>query len=186
MIENCRKITQELKLEAISSTEAEAMLQAAESRVWRDVQVEVENILDLRSKLVAVGTVVHDHGPPLQTLCKINKPFFELRDTEEFLNCALSNQQAADGALTWLDQRISSLRSGFELHAHDKTNRRLNTLTVLSAVFNPITLLAGIWGMNFVNMPELKLPYAYPIGLGLMGVIAILIFHYFRKTGWLD
>jgi len=158
-----------------------------EEQMERDPEdVEVEDILDLRAKLVTLGTVVYDHGPPLKALSHIDKPFFELHDTQEFLFCALANQQATDGSLTWLDQRISSLRSGVELHAQDKTNRRLNTLTVLSAIFNPITLLAGIWGMNFVKMPELQLAYGYPIALTLMIVIGIAIFLYFRKTGWLD
>jgi magnesium transporter len=149
-------------------------------------KIEVEDILQLRAKLVSLGTVVYDHGPPLKALGKMNKPFFELQDTQEFLFCALANQQAADGSLTWLDQRISSLRSGVELHAQDKTNRRLNALTMLSAIFNPITLLAGIWGMNFVKMPELQFAYGYPIALTIMVATGILIFFYFKKTGWLD
>ncbi len=158
-----------------------------EEQMNRDTEdVEVEDILDLRAKLVTLGTIVYDHGPPLKALSQIDKPFFELHDTREFLFCALANQQAADGALTWLDQRISSLRSGVELHAQDKTNRRLNTLTVLSAIFNPITLLAGIWGMNFVKMPELQFAYGYPIALAIMVGIGVLIFLYFKKTGWLD
>ena len=38
------------------------------------------------------------------------------------------------------------------MHAQEKTNRRLGMLTILSAIFMPITLLAGIWGMNFEGM----------------------------------
>ncbi len=62
---------------------------------------------------------------------------------------------AADRSLDWLDQRLGALRSGLQMHVQDKTNRRLNMLTILSAIFMPITLLAGIWGMNFATMPEL-------------------------------
>jgi len=86
----------------------------------------------------------------------------------------------------WLDRRIGDLRSGFQMNAQDKTNRRLNLLTVLSAIFTPITLLAGIWGMNFETMPELKFPFAYPIAVGLMVLIGAGMYQYFRREGWFD
>jgi magnesium transporter len=50
----------------------------------------------------------------------------------------------------------------------------------------PSTLLAGIWGMNFEWMPELKVPFAYPIALGLMGLIGSGMYLFFRRTGWFD
>jgi magnesium transporter len=102
------------------------------------------------------------------------------------MGCALVNLQAADGSLTWLDQRIESLRSAFQMHAQDKTNRRLNMLTILSAIFMPVTLLASIWGMNFEIMPELKYPFAYPLALGFMTAVGLGMYLFFRRTGWLD
>jgi magnesium transporter len=72
------------------------------------------------------------------------------------------------------------------MNAQEKTNRRLNLLTILTAIFTPITLLAGIWGMNFETMPELKYPFAYPIALGLMALIGSGMYPYFRKYGWFD
>ena len=59
-------------------------------------------------------------------------------------------------------------------------------VTILSAIFMPSTLLAGIWGMNFEWMPELKVPFAYPIALGLMGLIGTGMYLFFRRKGWLD
>jgi magnesium transporter len=102
------------------------------------------------------------------------------------MNCALANLQAAGGSLRWLDGRIGALRSGFEMHAQDKTNRRLNMLTILSAIFNPATLMAGIWGMNFAVMPELNYSFAYPMALGLMALTGWGMFLFFRRNGWLD
>jgi Mg2+ and Co2+ transporter CorA len=58
----------------------------------------------------------------------------------------LANLQAADRSLDRLSERISALRAGFQMHAQDKTNRKLGMLTILSAIFMPITLLAGIGG----------------------------------------
>ena len=72
------------------------------------------------------------------------------------------------------------------MHAQEQVNRRLNMLTILSAIFMPVTLLASIWGMNFATMPELGLSYAYPIALGVMVAVGTGMYLFFRKTGWFD
>ena len=59
-------------------------------------------------------------------------------------------------------------------HKQGLLNRRLGLLTIISAIFMPLTLLAGIWGMNFENMPELDDPYAYPAALSFMGLLALI------------
>ena len=66
----------------------------------------------------------------------------------------------------------------------DRTNQRLAVLTVISAIFLPLTLLAGIYGMNFDVMPELHYRYAYPLVIGLMVAVAIGMILYFRTRGW--
>jgi magnesium transporter len=169
------------------STHLRNSVRAVEERLDREPEsVEVEEILDMYAELVTLGAVVSDQLPTLQALANTDKSFFRLADTQEYMNCALANLQASDGSLSWLDQRIGALRSGFQMHAQDKTNRRLNMLTILSAIFTPVTLLAGIWGMNFEIMPELKYPFAYPVALGLMVLIGWGMYLFFRRNDWLD
>jgi len=50
----------------------------------------------------------------------------------------------------------------------------------------PLTLLAGIRGVNFEGMPELGNPFAYPAAIGMMIMIAPGMYLYFRKSGWFD
>jgi magnesium transporter len=59
-------------------------------------------------------------------------------------------------------------------------------LTVLSAVFLPLTLIAGIYGMNFEVMPELGYRFAYPLAIGSMVVLGLGMIAYFRSRGWFD
>jgi magnesium transporter len=140
----------------------------------------------MRSDLLALDAVVSDQLPSLRAVGVTDKPFFKIRDAQEYMNCALSNLQAADRSLDRQDGRIAALRAGFQMHAQDKTNRKLGMLTILSAIFMPITLLAGIWGMNFETMPELKFPFSYPMALGLMVLIAVNMYLFFRRGGWFD
>jgi magnesium transporter len=72
------------------------------------------------------------------------------------------------------------------MHLQDRTSRRLAVLTVLSAVFLPLTLLAGIYGMNFQVMPELTYPWGYPAVLTLMVAIGVGMILFFRSRGWFD
>jgi magnesium transporter len=62
-----------------------------------------------------------------------------------------------------------------------KTNDVMKLLTVFSAFFLPLTFIVGIYGMNFKFMPELEGKYSYFIILGLMAILSILIFYWFRR-----
>ncbi|MBA2433546.1 MAG: magnesium and cobalt transport protein CorA, partial [Chthoniobacterales bacterium] len=66
-----------------------------------------------------------------------------------------------------------------------RTNEIMRTLTVISAIFIPLTFIAGVYGMNFEHMPELKKPYGYFVCLGVMILIAIGQLIYFKKRRWL-
>lgn len=64
-------------------------------------------------------------------------------------------------------------------------NQIIKTLSVAAVVFLPPTLVASIYGMNFLHIPELEWRLGYPWALGLMFVSAALPFWYFRRKGWL-
>ncbi|MCP4404462.1 MAG: magnesium transporter CorA family protein [bacterium] len=160
---------------------------ALEDRMEREPEdVGIEEIVGMRSELLTLDRVVSEQLPVVHALSRIDKAFFKLKDAQEYMNCALANLQAADRSMERLDKRVSDLRSAFQMHAQDKTNRRLSMLTVLSAIFLPMTLLAGIYGMNFEVMPELKYPFAYPVAIGSMVLIASGMYLYFWKKGWFD
>ncbi len=58
-------------------------------------------------------------------------------------------------------------------------------LAAWAAILAVPTAIAGIYGMNFANMPELKLQYGYFIVLGVIAVLCIGLFVRFRRVGWL-
>ena len=66
----------------------------------------------------------------------------------------------------------------------EKGNARLNTLTIIQSIFVPLTFIAGVYGMNFVRMPELEWHNGYFFVLGLMLVIGIGGLALFYKNGW--
>jgi len=70
------------------------------------------------------------------------------------------------------------------LSLKSSTNARLQVLTVISAIFMSLTLIASIYGMNFPNMPGLQTPHGYYILLGLMAVLSGGFERFFYKRGW--
>ncbi|MFM7133046.1 MAG: magnesium/cobalt transporter CorA [Planctomycetota bacterium] len=74
--------------------------------------------------------------------------------------------------------------------ASNRLNEIVRVLTIISVIFMPMTLIAGIYGMNFEGssefaMPELRWKYGYPFALGLMAFTAISLLYFFWRRGWI-
>lgn len=85
----------------------------------------------------------------------------------------------------------SSLMDVYLSSVSNRMNEVMKVLTIISTIFLPATLIAGIYGMNFspqrspLNMPELDWYYGYPYALALMVVLTIVTLSMFRVKGWL-
>jgi len=66
-----------------------------------------------------------------------------------------------------------------------RLNNTMKILTIITAIFVPLSFLAGLYGMNFANMPELAHPLGYFVVLGVMATIAVGMLILFRKIRWL-
>lgn len=76
-----------------------------------------------------------------------------------------------------------------DLHLSSTSNRMnqvMKVLTIITTLFIPPTFIAGIYGMNFDNMPELKWLYGYPFALGIMFVMVLGLLMFLRSQGWLQ
>jgi magnesium transporter len=93
-------------------------------------------------------------------------------------------------------QRISDLAESykdlvaglFDIHfavVGNRTNDVMKTLAVVSAIILPLSLIAGIYGMNFDNMPELRTSGGYFAVLGVMAGITAILLIYFKRKGWI-
>ena len=80
---------------------------------------------------------------------------------------------------------INDLIEGYiSLNGHH-LNQVMKVLTVVTVIFLPLTLMVGIYGMNFENMPELKSAYGYFTLLGVMAFLAVGMAYIFRRKHWL-
>lgn len=117
----------------------------------------------------------------LQSLQTQSVPFShlkaELRDIMDSQNHLVRSQDQ-------LEIRLRDLHNDCLLHAQRKTDYRLRVLTVLTSLCMPLSVLAGIYGMNFRFMPELEWKYGYFVVLGVMGVITVSLLAFFFRRGW--
>ncbi|HYC87603.1 MAG TPA: magnesium/cobalt transporter CorA [Thermoanaerobaculia bacterium] len=67
----------------------------------------------------------------------------------------------------------------------NRTNDIMKVLTIFSAIMLPLSLIAGIYGMNFEHMPELKWLHGYPFALGLMLGVTVIMLGLFVRRGWI-
>ncbi|MDD3119455.1 MAG: CorA family divalent cation transporter, partial [Victivallales bacterium] len=92
--------------------------------------------------------------------------------------------QVIDTAESFRDM-VSGLLDIYMSSISNRMNEVMKTLTIISTIFIPLTFLAGVYGMNFRNMPELHWHYGYFMLWGVFVVITIGMIIFFRRRKWL-
>lgn len=80
---------------------------------------------------------------------------------------------------------VSGLLDLYMNSVSNRMNNVMKVLTIVSTIFIPLTFIAGIYGMNFSNMPELEYKYGYLITMIVMAVVSIFMIIYFKRKKWL-
>jgi magnesium transporter len=84
------------------------------------------------------------------------------------------------------------IRDFYMAAVSNRMNEVMKILTVAATILMSITFIAGVYGMNFDpdtspwNMPELRMKYGYPATLAAMAALAVVMFWYFKRRGWLQ
>ena len=140
----------------------------------------VLKIEKFKNKLLAVKTA----------LLRLREVLLQLENWDnETINFSYFNslRESANFMIEEIDMKLqlqeSKLNLIFNIQSH-RLNEVMKTLTIFSVVFIPLTFLAGIYGMNFDNIPELHNPNGYFILLSIMLVVVVLTIIYFRRKKW--
>ena len=131
------------------------------------------SIIPLRDSLYDIKSIKDDN-------------VFNLIENENFSFFSRLYQKSLE-LLEQIESDMSALDSAsnlfFSAQTH-KMNEIMKTLTIVSAIFIPLTFIVGVYGMNFENMPELKYPYGYHTVIGIMVLMGIGMLIYFKKRRW--
>lgn len=147
----------------------------------KDLIMEVSDIRsDLRDMRI--------HYSQLLDLCQEleeNENEFFNENNERYFHLVCQRVQTLYDMTVSLSDYTTQIRDLYQTQIDLKQNRIMSILTIITSIFMPLTLIAGWYGMNFVHMPELQSPYAYPIVIAVSILIVILSLLFFKVKKWL-
>jgi magnesium transporter len=158
--------------------------QHAEGLRCGDKSFTVDHLEALMTKSNHMATVFFEYQRLCEGLGFVRSRVISLGSHEELIRRAAENIRSMRDGVEQLRGRLEELQRQHLMDRQIMTERRVRVLTILSAVFLPLTFVAGIYGMNFANMPELDEGYAYFLVLAGMGALAIGMVSFFFWKGW--
>jgi magnesium transporter len=160
-------------------------LEAIEDAIFVSPEVEqLEKIQGLRRRLTTVRRAMLPHRQVFNHLASRKS---ELVDEEEavYFRDIYDNVFRLMDLIDGLRDQLASAKDTYLSAVSQKTNEVMKVLTLFSAVLLPLTFIAGLYGMNFSYIPELRNPNGYFIVLGVMVVMAVGMVVWFRRKDWL-
>ena len=151
--------------------------------VFAGRQVE-SDVFALRRDLVTIRRVVGPMGDAMTVLLRRELGLFDdetrhyLQDVYDHLLRILQTVEA------YQDLAAGALEANLTV-VSNRVNEVARTLTAYAAIFAVLTLVSGVYGMNFEHIPELHWRLGYPYALGLMLVLAGGLWGFFKRKGWL-
>lgn len=162
----------------------EELIEATEVQVMDNPQKAVLNqIFRLKKNLIFLRKVLAPKRDIFNILSRRDQPFFTAQTQFYF-------RDVFDHLLRILEQvdahreMTASLLDAYLSGISNQLNAVMKTLTVMATVLMTLSLIAGIYGMNFKYMPELKWPYGYPMVIIGMGIIGAVMTWLFRRKNW--
>jgi magnesium transporter len=144
----------------------------------------ISRIHAVKSRLLALRRAIWPLREALHALVRDPTPVIQ-EETRVFLrDCADHTFQIIDLVETYREL-TGDLMELYHSSLANRMNEVMQVLTVIATIFIPLTFVAGVYGMNFIGMPELKWRWGYPAVWMAMASIAGGLLLYFRYKGWL-
>lgn len=144
----------------------------------------LEQINKIKRNLLILRRGIWPQRDAINTLIRDDSPFVS-ESTKVFFRDSYDHCIQVADVLETFRETAGSLFSTYLSAIGNKQNEVMRVLTIMSSIFIPLTFMAGIYGMNFSEMPELKYRSSYPILLSVMVMTAIGMLFYFKHLGWI-
>ena len=130
--------------------------------------------------------VIRENSMEMQrVLSSLNKSRVFPNDFYETITIMLKDLSSLLEHVSFNFHRLEFLQDTFQGLVDMEQNQIMKVFTIMTVIFAPATLIAGIYGMNFNHMPELESPYAYPLALIGMLISMIAPLSYFKMKKWI-
>ncbi|MGF7214114.1 magnesium transporter [Spirosoma lacussanchae] len=147
-------------------------------------QQTLATLYQLKRELAYIRRVVNPLRDMLGVLLREESDLIQ-RSTMPFLRDLADHVNQVIETLESYREQIAGLMDVYYSIINNRMNSVMKTLTIISSIFIPLTFIAGIYGMNFDNMPELRTQTGYFWTLAAMTAIAVGEVIYFKRRGWM-
>lgn len=110
---------------------------------------------------------------------------FMNKETKLFIRDLHDHTVQVIETVTVFKDAVGGLLDLYMSSVSNRMNNVMKVLTIVSTIFIPLTFIAGVYGMNFTNMPELEYKYGYLITMITMAILTLLMIFYFKRKKWL-
>lgn len=160
-------------------------IEALEDRILEEYGEDIpEQIHALRRKVIYFRKALWPLRDSLNTLLREESHLVKEENKIYYRDVYDHLVQIIDGIENYRDMILGMLDM-YMSQVSNKMNEVMKVLTIIATIFIPLTFIAGIYGMNFENMPELAIPWAYPAVWIIMILVTIGMLFYFKRKKWL-
>ena len=178
----CDSIIDQYTLISDSSEDSLLMLEAEIASTNKNINLS--SLYAVKKDLLQVHKDARVSSEIIEAL--ITSEFFAISRfvTKLFTSISHNAKHSIDSLSRQLDH-VNSLSDLYFAQQNNRLNDMIKLLTIMSAIFIPITFIAGFYGMNFMYMPETKVAWAYPAVISLMVFVVAFIVLFFKRKKWL-
>lgn len=145
---------------------------------------EIEDVYILKREILEMRHAIEPLASALRTLLKFEGVLVP-KEVARYLTDVLDHQLVAADMVQGFDERLSALIDAAAVKIQLQQNKDMRTISAYAAILAVPTALAGIYGMNFDNMPELHWEHGYFVVIGIMFAIVVVLVWILRRNKWL-
>lgn len=155
-----------------------------EKVIKRPDSAQLQEIREIRKKLLVVKRAVVPLREALATLYRDNPPQIK-KSTHRYIHDVYDHVLRAIDQIETQREVLAGVMDLYHSGISNNMNQVMKVLTIIATLFIPTTFIAGVYGMNFSNMPELQWKYGYLVAWAMMAAVFIGMLVFFRKKKWL-
>jgi len=156
-----------------------------EDSIFGEWRAEViEEIFGIKKKLLYLRRSITPLRDVFNTLLRREQPIFA-RETHVYFQDVFDHLIRVADTIDTLRDMLGSTMDAYLSVSGNRMNKVMKRLTSISTILMSVTLVAGIYGMNFVFMPELRWRYGYVYALLSMVVVGLALYAYLKKVNWI-
>ncbi|CAM3120160.1 magnesium/cobalt transporter CorA [Paenibacillus sediminis] len=144
----------------------------------------LNEIIGLRSEILWLKKVL---GPQKEVINTLNKKDLRLIDDQlqKYFSDIYENAVKISETFDTYRDLMGNLREAYQSSIANRANEIMRVFTAITTIFMPLTVITGIYGMNFDHIPELHWKYGYFFVISIMITLGFSMFYIFRKKEWL-